>query len=437
MKRVTMTLSCPPTCDNHVGILHFRPAGTLSVVCSLFKNTEIRILRDKHNCPADFLARCPTGVVDPKAFWLLTMACFKHGEEVGLEVSGQNEDLAVALVKTAFEHSGLQREELLACLIRAGEMIEDPDRTAILAEATRDLSPSCGSMVVARLNRRLHGLAVSIFPELARYFDCSVVLLYQTRSGLIQQRHISANDYVVVGDLLSDMPDEGTLITIGAEGQRWKEAIEAFRGVIERFGEIEYWIRRRGANVRDPSLLQEVLNIAGVGAGKSVGAKPSSHVHTLLNRNSIILSEATCSKERVIQELSMVLASRSQISNVTIEDSVWDREERYATLVAEGLAVPHAHLEGTEGVQLAMGIYRRGIDWGAGDQFRRAGVNTAYVVLMFLTGPDVRDEYIHYLAQVTRLFHDTPQLVEQLRNAQSISQSLTVIRTAENQLSQA
>jgi mannitol/fructose-specific phosphotransferase system IIA component (Ntr-type)/phosphotransferase system HPr-like phosphotransfer protein len=438
MKRVTMALFCPPV-GQAGGVMHFRPAAVLAEVRLLFQDTRIHIHRNKDNCNPDFLKKCPAAVVDPQEYYFMTIALFKHGEEVELEVSGKNEELAAALVKTAFEHMDLDREELLPHLIRVAETIDDADRGAILAEARRKLSrPQESRPVVARLSCRLHGETVAILPQLARHLDCSVLLLYQISSGLIQQRRISAGDYGFMPDLLKDALDKGAPITIHASGRNREEALEVFRGVIENLEGIEYWIQKRGLNIHDPILVGEVLEIAcsSTKENNTLPARPFD-IHRLLDQNSVLLTDSPYSKNQAIRELAAVHAAHVSMPVDTIEESVWDREERFATLLSAGLAVPHAHLEGPEGVRLAMGIYKAGIDWSAGDQFRRAGNNTAYVVLMFLTGIDVKDEYVHYLAQVARLFQDTPSLVEQLRNAQSISQSLTVIRTAENQLSQA
>ena len=80
-----------------------------------------------------------------------------------------------------------------------------------------------------------------------------------------------------------------------------------------------------------------------------------------------------------------------------ILDSVYNRERERSTGIERGLAVPHCRTSEVNRIYIALGILKKGIDWGSFD-----GKPTHFVFLV--VGPsDKPEEYLKLLSQISRL----------------------------------
>jgi len=87
----------------------------------------------------------------------------------------------------------------------------------------------------------------------------------------------------------------------------------------------------------------------------------------LLTAKSFVNSLQSYDKRGAIAELSAALGRSAELDAKMIESAVWAREEIGTTGVGDGVAVPHARIEGLERPLLAFGISKRGIDFNAPD----------------------------------------------------------------------
>lgn len=90
VRRVRCKLSC---IERTSDVIHARNAAFLSSLCAKFPNTNFRIVRGTE------LPEASREPVDPKEYLHLILGCFKHGEEITLEVSGQFEAMAALFFK--------------------------------------------------------------------------------------------------------------------------------------------------------------------------------------------------------------------------------------------------------------------------------------------------------------------------------------------------
>jgi PTS system nitrogen regulatory IIA component len=73
--------------------------------------------------------------------------------------------------------------------------------------------------------------------------------------------------------------------------------------------------------------------------------------------------------EQVLAEIAAGLAGRlEQLQAEPLRHGFVERERLGSTAIAGGLAVPHCRVPGLASIRLAVGIHRRGVDFGAADQ---------------------------------------------------------------------
>jgi Kef-type K+ transport system membrane component KefB/mannitol/fructose-specific phosphotransferase system IIA component (Ntr-type) len=87
----------------------------------------------------------------------------------------------------------------------------------------------------------------------------------------------------------------------------------------------------------------------------------------MLTAKSFVNALQAHDKRGAIVELSAALGRSAELDPKMIETAVLAREEIGTTGVGDGVAVPHARIEGLERPLLAFGISQRGIDFGAPD----------------------------------------------------------------------
>lgn len=99
-----------------------------------------------------------------------------------------------------------------------------------------------------------------------------------------------------------------------------------------------------------------------------------------------------------IRELSRLAAEAAGLDPGAVDAAVWARESVMSTGLENGVAVPHARMDGLAKPVIAAGISPQGIDFDAPDGSR------AHVVLLFLTPRDDEGLQLDLLADVARVF---------------------------------
>ncbi len=119
------------------------------------------------------------------------------------------------------------------------------------------------------------------------------------------------------------------------------------------------------------------------------------------------------SRDDTIGVLAQTLAGRGLIQN---ESDVIDRltrtEEVHTTVIGNGVAIPHATVDGLEKTLLVVAVSGDPVAFGP------AEIDPCSVFFLLLSPPDRGGEHIRILARIARLASD-PSAVEQLRSAGS------------------
>ncbi|HPE48837.1 MAG TPA: PTS sugar transporter subunit IIA [Hyphomonas sp.] len=122
---------------------------------------------------------------------------------------------------------------------------------------------------------------------------------------------------------------------------------------------------------------------------------------TLLEGGVILPSFEATSRKQAIHALAEALGEATGLSARQIEDAVMERERLGSTGVGEGVAIPHARVEG---IDRPIGGYMRlvhGVDFEAIDE------RPCDLVFMLLAPKTSGADHLRALAQVSRVFRQS------------------------------
>ncbi|MEM9882115.1 MAG: PTS sugar transporter subunit IIA [Planctomycetota bacterium] len=139
--------------------------------------------------------------------------------------------------------------------------------------------------------------------------------------------------------------------------------------------------------------------IAGPAMQKVLQLKTQRKLHTVLSDRHLLLDP----RAHTVREVLAVLAERAaEVTAVNdkhlIFNEVWRRERAMRTALPDGLAVPHARLDGLKRPHVFIARHRTGIDFDAADgQLTR-------LVCLILTPTDQPDTQIEMLGLIASAF---------------------------------
>jgi PTS system nitrogen regulatory IIA component len=156
------------------------------------------------------------------------------------------------------------------------------------------------------------------------------------------------------------------------------------------------------------------------GNGKS---KPTP-ISSYLSENRIVFFSAGPSKRQVIGSLIAALDLKDPSAAIK---AVLAREEMGSTIIAPGLALPHARIEGLTRLEAAVGISPTGV------HDPHAGGTPIRVYVLFLGPSDNMKEHLAFLSNVSALFQKAGFL-DKLTKLASPEGVLHAIRQAEKSI---
>ncbi|MFH1865374.1 MAG: PTS sugar transporter subunit IIA, partial [Candidatus Eisenbacteria bacterium] len=142
---------------------------------------------------------------------------------------------------------------------------------------------------------------------------------------------------------------------------------------------------------------------------------------------SIEISLRARTKEELFTEMATLLKKNPALESVdtsTVLKALNEREKTATTGVGKEVGIPHGKLMGLSGIAAAIGVSKRGIEYGSVD-----GLPVRFVVAMVAPPEEARD-YLRILAKVARLLSD-PSFTETLVTASSRAEIHDRIRTME------
>ena len=142
-----------------------------------------------------------------------------------------------------------------------------------------------------------------------------------------------------------------------------------------------------------------------------------------LEKQCILLEMEAATGEAALCELAdLAHAANPQIKAETINRVLTEREQLGSTGVGNGVAIPHARVEGLANLLFCFGRSIRGINFDAVDN------RPVHLFVVLLTPPDQADGYLQSLAGVSNLLKD-PDNRNTLLQATDVERVIELFRT--------
>jgi Kef-type K+ transport system membrane component KefB/mannitol/fructose-specific phosphotransferase system IIA component len=128
------------------------------------------------------------------------------------------------------------------------------------------------------------------------------------------------------------------------------------------------------------------------------------------------------SARSVIKEMTAVVCEVKGLDAGKVETAVWAREEALATGIGNGVAIPHARIDGLRDPVVAVGISETGIDFNAPDD------KLANVIFLILTPIADSGAQLEIVAEIARLFKDQ-RLYERMLRTKNLTDFRALLKS--------
>jgi len=122
-----------------------------------------------------------------------------------------------------------------------------------------------------------------------------------------------------------------------------------------------------------------------------------------LSKKAIVMDIKATKKEGVIKELVDALVNAGEIDKRyynQLIDALMAREALGSTAIGQGVAIPHAKIEGVEKLVAAFGLSKKGVDFDSLDG------EPAYIFFLLVAPQDSAGPHLKALARISRLLKD-------------------------------
>lgn len=158
-----------------------------------------------------------------------------------------------------------------------------------------------------------------------------------------------------------------------------------------------------------------------------MNVKANPHFFNYLAEGNIVCGVKAKDNKAVVKELIDTLAKNTAGLEVEkINDAVMEREKLMPTMVAPGLAVPHARLSNLQQLLIALGTSEEGIDF-------KSPMGPANIIILILTPKDDPGLHLQILSALAKDFQD-PETVNKLKDVSTPNQVLEFFSGAETGL---
>ncbi len=144
-----------------------------------------------------------------------------------------------------------------------------------------------------------------------------------------------------------------------------------------------------------------------------------------LNPQRILCCSAALSKKRTLQEMGRLLAlSSAELTENGVFDKLLEREKLGSTGMGQGIALPHARIQGLKQACGACILLEQAVDYDAIDD------TPVDLVFGLLVPESATEEHLKLLSGLAALFRD-PDFCERLRQADSARDLFDLLATEE------
>lgn len=144
------------------------------------------------------------------------------------------------------------------------------------------------------------------------------------------------------------------------------------------------------------------------------------NIADIISKNAVLDNVQVASKRELVQYLSERIASLSEIDERVIFDAVWERENLGSTGYGEGVAFPHARIEGLNKVCGMFARLDEPVDFDALDG------KPVDLVFMLVSPENSGADHLTALAALSRILK-TEGSCEKLRKARSVDEIYSIL----------
>lgn len=142
----------------------------------------------------------------------------------------------------------------------------------------------------------------------------------------------------------------------------------------------------------------------------------------ILDSASVAMELKSLTKEDALAELCQLLSTNSKIKDPsTVVTALMEREKLGSTGIGQGVAIPHGKSDSAASLVAALGISRKGVEFGALDG------EPVYLVFLLVAPPDSAGVHLKALARISRLLKDK-FFRQALKEAKSVAEIVKVIQ---------
>jgi len=140
----------------------------------------------------------------------------------------------------------------------------------------------------------------------------------------------------------------------------------------------------------------------------------------------ILVGMKANSKAEAFAELADILARDGVIQDQeSFQEHFLNREKLGSTGISRGVATPHARLREIDHICLAIGISRKGIEWGAMDG------RPVHLIFLIASSPNYPVDHLRILEFISKTIRDET-FVRFLKQARSVDEVLQLLEEMDN-----
>lgn len=144
------------------------------------------------------------------------------------------------------------------------------------------------------------------------------------------------------------------------------------------------------------------------------------NIADIISKEAVLDNVQATSKRELIQVLSNKIANLANVDERVVFDAVWERENLGSTGYGDGVAFPHARIEGLEKVSAMFARLDEPVDFDSLDG------KPVDLVFLLISPENSGADHLTALASLSRVLK-TEGSCEKLRKARSIDELYTIL----------
>ncbi len=156
--------------------------------------------------------------------------------------------------------------------------------------------------------------------------------------------------------------------------------------------------------------------------------KNQARLLEFLQEEFILVGLQETDKWRVLAEMGAFMHRVHGVREIDLDEliqSIVTREKQMSTGIGEGIAVPHARIEGGPEIRGVIGISRDGINFESPDK------HPVHLVVLIATPEAHYEQHLQILAAIAKIFGQNPELMQQILRAKNAAEVHEILQSGD------